>query len=472
MPITPDPPYPKSQGDIIRSKDWNQAVEEIKRLDNAKANRATDRFTGPLAVDGHLSVGAPAAENAENWSKVIDLLGAANAKLSLRTAQIDARALAHEAGWWGSPPGMIVGTKTNHSLNLATQARTRLTIDAAGRVGIGLTSPDSPLHILGGNWNVAAGEGDLKIGNDTYRLKIGVALGGGGAGDARIFAQGGTNRLMLGSGTADVLTIMNGRVGIGTSTPESALDVHGAIRAGSSDIYFTETNHNHTGIGNAAGFAAIENAANYDALMILGRAAAAAPHHRVVSLWDELNVNGTLVVRSQHTIKIGVPSQANPPRYGNDGIRGEPNLWLDAAGAVYIKQGFQAVGGFDIAERFQVIGEVQPGQVVVFDEDRGGVRPCDREYDRRAVGIVSAEPAFILGIDPLQPAVALCGRVECYVDADIAPVRAGDLLSTSPTAGHAQKVLDRDRADTAIIGKALGSLESGKGKVMVWVMQR
>jgi hypothetical protein len=59
MPLTPDPPFPKTQGDNIRSKDWNDAVNEIIRLDNAKANRGGDRFTGPLTIDGSVGIGTP-----------------------------------------------------------------------------------------------------------------------------------------------------------------------------------------------------------------------------------------------------------------------------------------------------------------------------------------------------------------------------------------------------------------------------
>ena len=89
----------------------------------------------------------------------------------------------------------------------------------------------------------------------------------------------------------------NGNVGVGTANPQAKLDVMGAIRAGNSDIYFTETNHNHSGIGNATGYAAIENAANYGALMILGRNTATSPNiNRVVKLWDYLQVNGRLEV--------------------------------------------------------------------------------------------------------------------------------------------------------------------------------
>jgi hypothetical protein len=58
----------------------------------------------------------------------------------------------------------------------------------------------------------------------------------------------------------------------------------------------------------------------------------------------------------------------------------------------------------------------------------------------------------------------------CKVDADIAPIKAGDLLTTSPTKGHAQKAIDPSKATGAIIGKALGSLKKGRGKIPVLVM--
>jgi hypothetical protein len=46
-----------------------------------------------------------------------------------------------------------------------------------------------------GNWDVANSEGDLRIGNDTFRLKIGLAYGGSGSGDVWIRAAGGTERV-------------------------------------------------------------------------------------------------------------------------------------------------------------------------------------------------------------------------------------------------------------------------------------
>lgn len=82
------------------------------------------------------------------------------------------------------------------------------------------------LGIGGGNWDPNSSEGDFQIGDSTYKFKIGVATAGGGAGDARIRAQGGTNRMMLGGGANDVLTITDSNVGIGTIFPAADKRLH------------------------------------------------------------------------------------------------------------------------------------------------------------------------------------------------------------------------------------------------------
>jgi len=74
----------------------------------------------------------------------------------------------------------------------------------------------------------------------------------------------------------------------------------GAVTLGNSDLYFSKTDHNHTGLGNTDGWAAIENAKNYDALMILGRAHAGGK--RLVKLWDYLEVNGDSVVNGNSVV--------------------------------------------------------------------------------------------------------------------------------------------------------------------------
>jgi hypothetical protein len=57
--------------------------------------------------------------------------------------------------------------------------------------------PRSPAITLRNNWNVTTTEGDFRIGTDTHRLKIGVALDGGGAGNVWMRVQGGAERLFI-----------------------------------------------------------------------------------------------------------------------------------------------------------------------------------------------------------------------------------------------------------------------------------
>lgn len=101
-----------------------------------------------------------------------------------------------------------------------------------------------------------------------------------------------------------IVLASSGNVGIGTTDPKLKLDVAGAISAGNSDIYFTKTDHDHSGYGNTAGYAAIENAKNYDALMILGRAG--TDKGRKVRLWDYLEVLGTFVNNSDERAKTDI----------------------------------------------------------------------------------------------------------------------------------------------------------------------
>jgi hypothetical protein len=138
-------------------------------------------------------------------------------------------------------------------------------------------------------------------------------------------------------------------------------------------------------------------------------------------------------------------------------------------------RGIDVPQGADVAEQFGVVGEltVEPGCVVVLAGD-DNVRVSEEPYDRRVAGVVSGaggyRAALVLdrsGAD--RRPLALTGKVWCKVDADCAPVEVGDLLTTSSTPGHAMRATDPARAFGAVIGKALGRLQSGCGLVPVLV---
>ncbi len=382
--------------------------------------------------------------------------------------------------------------------SIADDAAYRLVIDNAGNIGIGITNPAAgKLQFL----NELGNKVVLWDGGATDRYGIGLSIG-----NLNVFIPP-VGRFSIRNngfdGVEQFVVKGTGNVGIGTANPgDYKLNIGGT--GGDNALFITSdfglrgnNKLNLIKFGNDGDYQVLHKAAGAFGRNTLALHCHADDAFGVYSTgWNpllevkggsgdvyvrgnigvgttnpqyKLHINGPLVVQQTHAIKIGVPSPATPPRYGNDGIRGEPNLWLDAAGTVYIKPGFQTPTGFDIAERFKTDAQVEPGHVVVFDDEEKAVKLCGNENDNRVVGIASTEPAFILGGDNEQMPIALCGRVLCKVDADIAPIITGDLLTTSPTRGHAQKVLDSTKSVGAIIGKALEPLSKGKREIMILV---
>lgn len=143
----------------------------------------------------------------------------------------------------------------------------------------------------------------------------------------------------------------------------------------------------------------------------------------------------------------------------------------------------QIRGGSDLSEQFDINCsfddmEPEPGMVVCIDaEHPGELTLSTQAYDRTVAGIISGaggiETGMLMGQEGSvahgDSPVALTGRVYCYVDASRGAVQPGDLLTTSDIPGHAMKVLDYEKAQGAIIGKAMTPLKTGRGLVLVLV---
>jgi hypothetical protein len=132
----------------------------------------------------------------------------------------------------------------------------------------------------------------------------------------------------------------------------------------------------------------------------------------------------------------------------------------------------------DCAEQFDIDSSadqaIKPGMVVVLGRE-GRLRLSHSGYDKRVVGVVSGagsfRPAIVLDRkdDPSRIAVALMGKIECYVDASYGAIDVGDLLCSSDTPGHAMKASDPARAFGTVIGKALQALPQGSGLIPILV---
>lgn len=137
----------------------------------------------------------------------------------------------------------------------------------------------------------------------------------------------------------------------------------------------------------------------------------------------------------------------------------------------------QIMGGADLAERFSSREAAEPGTVMAIDPDAPGhMRVADEPYCRRVAGVVSGANDLKAGVVLSEEGtsgdtvpIALTGRVWVKCDATRAPIRPGDLLTTSAREGHAMAAVDPARAAGAILGKAMTSLERGTGMVLVLV---
>lgn len=174
--------------------------------------------------------------------------------------------------------------------------------------------------------------------------------------------------------------------------------------------------------------------------------------------------NAAMVITPDNYVGIGLSNPSKP---------------LQVNGVTSTKI-LEITGGADFAETFDVAENnlLQPGTVVSIDpENPGQLRVSTAAYDKTVAGIISGaggiQPGMLMGQEGTiangKHPVALTGRVYCLVDATYGSIQAGDLLTTSPTAGHAMKATDDKEGRGAIIGKAMTSLKEGKALVLVLV---
>jgi hypothetical protein len=136
--------------------------------------------------------------------------------------------------------------------------------------------------------------------------------------------------------------------------------------------------------------------------------------------------------------------------------------------------------GGDYAESVDVTGDrthYEPGDVLVMDEAvEGSFLRSAEPYSTSVTGVYSTKPGLV-GRRQLtdrsrmsaEVPMAMTGIVPTKVTAENGPIRVGDLLVTSSRIGYAMKGSDRSKMLGAVIGKALGHLDSGVGVIEVVV---
>ena len=208
----------------------------------------------------------------------------------------------------------------------------------------------------------------------------------------------------------------------------------------------------------------------------------------------------------QHGVYVDSPGTSgvavNSP--GDDGVQvdsaGRYGVYADTRAtyglytpdSVYVGGKIDLVGTVDpiIGERFEVDpqGQYQVGDLLVIDPDSPYLVLSSEPDDTKVIGVVGPGVDYedgelmviVFGWHGAKPAedddenVRAVAKIKA--DASYGPIKRGDLLTTSPTPGHAMKAQPVDLGGVeihrpgTIIGKALESLDSGQGLIEVFIV--
>lgn len=436
-----------------------------------------------------------------------DAAGNANWSPNLRAVGLDVT---------GTGPGglpILVGRSANvvagAGVNAVTGNAVGATVSGGGydaRVGL-----DAP-NLAGGDYaTVPGGSNNQALGDYSFAAGRNALAGHQGSfvwadSQAGSVASTANNQFIVRAG---------GGVGIGGAPQDAMLDIEGAARLNNFDLFFrngTDRNHGVGWYGSYAG-------APLDGPVLYGWSGGALGSSqggaKIALRWDSqarvgirtatpegiLDVetgNGRLQVISDLVPTINVkggslpgimrfrnslevwPSQ-DQTRFGRIDVRdtnGVATISLDGTGVATVKV-LDITGGSDVAEPFPTRAEedADPGSVMVIDDEHPGrLKLARTAHDTRVAGVISGangvQPGLLLrqtGVLDQGKHVALTGRVYVKADAAYGPIKAGDLLTTSDTPGHAMKVRDHTAAQGAILGKAMTALKDGTGHVLVLV---
>ncbi len=302
-------------------------------------------------------------------------------------------------------------------INLYTEETRRLTIAASGNVGVGTTSPGQLLQV-----------------GATYTQNPSVMIGGHDSNNS----SAGYYSLLFGAFRDVESTVTSGIVATPTWTCCGGYPASG-----------------YPGIReNTLGFYTIYDPASPTAY------------------------SPNMIINTNGNVGIGTTSPSSTLEV-NGSVRltsGSGASITFADGTVQSTAYTGVICGGDYADSVEVAGErthYEPGDVLVLTLDgNGDVTKSAEPYSTLVAGIYSTRPGTVGRRQTTDPKtatqeipMAMVGIVPTKVTAENGPIRRGDLLVTASLTGYAMKGTDRNRMLGAVVGKAMGSLNSGTGVI-------
>lgn len=321
---------------------------------------------------------------------------------------------------------------------------------------------------------------------------------------AQVTGSGSSGNVPQFTGTSSIgdspIAVSGSNVGIGTTSPASKLDVEGGsitVGGGSVSVNGLPT-LSTTGAfsggsidGHWMGIYPSLGGSNWNSIVQAGdqafiySGAGIGTGAFVLASWA--NGYSGLRIDSSGNVGIGTPFpgaklevsgsiklSANSANSGNSDNSGASVTYAD--GTVQSTAWTGVLSGGDYAESVNISGNreaYEPGDVLVIDPSAAGrFLKSSTPYATTVTGIYSTKPGVVgrrqhTAQEHMKEEVpmAMTGIVPTKVSAENGPIKPGDLLVTSSKAGYAMKGTDRSQMLGAVIGKAIGYLDSGIGVI-------
>ena len=488
MADRPTPYVKRTAGDIIRADEWNEV--QIRAQEDIAAHNHTGGFGAPLPRD--------AIQN-----KAIDA-----SKLDP-----DSRYAMKELTVGG--PLKVTGTAQLAEIRAALASFSGAKLTTSGDVGVGTATPTARLEVSTQNdrgWDGNKPAVRLVAPDPRYFLDVRSFVVGNGNVGYQFFATG------EGGASAGFTLDTAGNLGLGLTRPAARLDVEGGALLGYASSLNAAGLPGDFGMPLKSGFyqnggadlpGDVPDGAHPWSHLLVCRHSNTANNHQLQigasyaendrlffrklasgSLtaaqntgWNELATRGpntfagSQVIAGDVTISGNLGTHGYSPKARQSGWGGGIHTWdIEAEATIWACRGVQT-GNRDLAENFDTLEAVEPGDVVSLAADGSGVERCRQPHDPLVLGVVSTAPGMLLGAAEIQherppgeQPIALAGRVPCKVCAENGPIRRGNLLVPASLPGHAMRAGDNPTGCT--IGKALADFDGDTGLIDIFVFLR